>query len=72
MIDYKNAEELFDLDDKEKLKIVNIEIDKIININTLLFNTLKTYNYEENSDCYIYASRLIEDASWNIRKMFPY
>lgn len=72
MINYENEYDLQDLDDKEKLRIINIEIDKIININNLLYNTLKLYKDAENSDCYIFASKIIDAASLNIRKMFPY
>lgn len=72
MINYENKDDLLELDNELKLKIVKIEIDKIININNLLYNTLKLYNDEENSESYIFASKIIGDASWNIRKMFPY
>lgn len=72
MINYKYKDDLTDLDDKEKLEIVKIEIENIININNLLQNTLQNYSDYENADSYLFASQIIENASWNIRKMFPY
>ena len=71
MFNYENTENLTHLSRKEKLKIVKREIDKIININELLFNALKYEEHENHNYTYIYASSLIASASNNIRKIFP-
>lgn len=71
MINYENAENLTHLSRKEKLQIVRKEIDKIIDINDLLFNALQHNKYKEDSSSYLYASFLIASYAVNIRKMFP-
>lgn len=71
MINYEKADDLTHLNRKEKLKIIKKEIDKIININDLLFNALQYNKYKEDSLSYLYASFLISSHAVNIRKMFP-
>lgn len=71
MINYEDENDLTHLSRKEKLKIVRKEIEKIININDLLFNALQYNKYKEGSSSYIYASFLISSHAVNIRKMFP-
>lgn len=72
MIDYENMDDLLDVDDETKLKIVKREINKIDCLNDLLLNALQYNRLAEQSHAYIYASKLIGNATWNIRKMFPY
>jgi len=71
MIDYENMDDLIDIDDKTKLKVVKIEIGKIECINDLLLNALKYNRFDEEAHAYLYASKLIGDATWNIKKIFP-
>lgn len=71
MTNYENADDLTHLSRKEKLKIVKKEIEKIINLNDLLFNALKYNQYKEDASSYLYASFLISSYAVNIRKMFP-
>lgn len=72
MTNYEYEEDLTYLPPDKKLAIVKKEIEKIISINTLLFNALKYNQDNEYSDSYIIASQLIDKASLNIIKMFPY
>lgn len=72
MIDYEDMDDLRHLSRKDKLKIVKKEIDKIDNINELLFNALQFNSLDEQASAYIYASQLIGTSTWNIKKMFPY
>lgn len=72
MTNYEYEEDLTYLPSDKKLAIVKKEIEKIISINTLLFNALKYNQDNEYSDSYIIASQLIDKASLNIIKMFPY
>lgn len=71
MINYENKEDLRFLSSKNKLKIVKIEIEKIISINNLFFNALKYNEDDEGVDGYLVALHLIDKSVWNIRKMFP-
>lgn len=71
MIDYEDMDDLIHLNRKDKLKIVKKEIDKIECVNDLLFNALKYNSMAEEAHAYIYASQLIGNATWNIKKMFP-
>lgn len=71
MIDYVNMDDLIEIDDETKLKVVKIEIDKIECVNDLLFNALRYNSLDEEAHAYIYASKLIGDATWNIKKIFP-
>ncbi len=68
--DYENMDDLIEIDDETKLKIVKREIKKILNLNKLLYDALHCSHCDE--DGYIYATRLIGIAAWHIRKMFPY
>lgn len=70
MIDYENMDDLTEIDDETKLKIVKREIKKILNLNKLLYDALHYEHCDE--DGYIYATQLIDTAAWHIRKMFPY
>ncbi len=72
MIDYENMDDLIDVDDKTKLKIVKREIKKIVYMNNLLYHALHYYEIEDVFEAYIYATKLIGSAAWHIRKMFPY
>ncbi len=71
MINYENMDDLTHLNRKEKLKIVKREIDKIMNINDLLFNALKYNKLDCYNRSYIYACFLIGSSVNNIKKMFP-
>ncbi len=71
MINYENMDDLTHLSRKEKLKIVKREIDKIMNINDLLFNALKYNKFDCYNRSYIYACFLIGSSVNNIKKMFP-
>lgn len=71
MIDYEDMDDLIHLNRRDKLKIVKKEIDKIECVNDLLFNALKYNSMAEEAHAYIYASKLIGNATWNIKKMFP-
>lgn len=71
MIDYENMDDLTHLNRKDKLKVVKKEIDKIECLNDLLLNALQYNRMDEEAHAYIYASKLIGDATWNIKKMFP-
>lgn len=64
-------DDLTNLSRKDKLKVVKKEIDKIECVNDLLFNALKYNRMNEEAHTYIYASKLIGDATWNIKKIFP-
>ena len=68
---YDNEDDLTYLSSEEKLKIVRIEVEKIISINSLLIDALRYSRGELNTDGYLIASRIIDKASWNIIKMFP-
>lgn len=72
MIDYDREEELTYLSPEEKLEIVKTEIEKIIGINNLCFDALRFNREQEIVDGYLFAVKIIDKASWNIRKMFPY
>lgn len=72
MNDYENEDDLRYLPSDKKLVIVKKEIEKIISINNLLYNALRYNPYAENTDDYIFASQIIDRASCNIIKMFPY
>ncbi len=70
MIDYEDMDDLTHLSDKEKLEIIQYEINKIFDLNELLFQALK---YSEDLECvhaYIYATFLIGSHSTNIKKCF--
>ncbi len=69
-IDYESMDDLRRLSRKDKLKIVKKEIDKIQCVNDLLSNALKYNRLDEEAQAYIYASKLIGRAAWNIQKIF--
>lgn len=71
MIDYENMDDLTHLSRRDKLKVVKFEIDKIECVNDLLLNALQYNRMDEEAYAYIYASKLIGNATWNIKKMFP-
>lgn len=71
MINYEDMDDLTHLSDKEKLEIIELEIDKIFDLNELLFQALKHNEHHECANAYIYATFLIGSHSTNIRKMFP-
>lgn len=71
MLDYEREDDLTFLSPDEKLKIVKKEIDKIISINNLVLVALKSGMFDECEDGLLFAARLVNQASWNILKMFP-
>jgi len=71
MFNYEDENDLYDLEQSEKLKIVKEEISKINNLNNLLYDSYKANDGYEVAERYLYASLLINKACWNIMKMFP-
>lgn len=71
MGDYEKEDELINLSSEEKLKIIKIEIDKIISISNLFFHALKYNEDVDGVDGYLMALHLIDKSVWDIRKMFP-
>lgn len=70
MIYYENEDSLAHLSNGEKLEIVKIEVDKILSINSLLYNALEYNKDEMNTEGYLIASKIIDKAAWNIKKIF--
>lgn len=72
MLNYNDVDDLTNLDNTIKLQIAEIEIEKIIHISNLLYDSLLRYKDDENSAKYLCALKIINKSTWNIRKMFPF